>query len=97
MRAPFGEGVMAELGNKFECAECGTKFYDLGNPGAVCPKCGTAPNRNVSEVERRAPPPRVREPVEEEEVVVADDEVVEEAVEADEIEEEVVEDAAEEE
>ena len=34
---------MAELGTKYECAECGTKFYDLGNPAAVCPKCGTAP------------------------------------------------------
>ena len=87
---------MAEMGNKFECGECGTKFYDLGNPSAVCPKCGTAPNRNVGEVERRVPTPRVREPVEEEEVVVADDEVVEEVVEGDEIEE-VVEDAGDEE
>jgi uncharacterized protein (TIGR02300 family) len=87
---------MAELGSKFECAECGTKFYDLGNPSAVCPKCGTAPNRNVNEVERRPPPPRVREPVEEEEeVVVADDEAVEEAVEGEDIEE-VVEDAGDE-
>jgi uncharacterized protein (TIGR02300 family) len=86
---------MAELGTKFECSECGTKFYDLGNPSAVCPKCGTAPNRNVGEVERRAPLPRLREPVEEEEVVAADDEVVEEAVEAEDIEE-VVEDAADE-
>ena len=38
---------MPELGNKYECAECGTKFYDLGNPAAVCPKCGTAPRRDA--------------------------------------------------
>ena len=41
---------MPELGNKYECAECGTKFYDLGNPAAVCPKCGTAPKRDGTEV-----------------------------------------------
>lgn len=74
---------MAELGNKFECAECGTKFYDLGNPNAVCPKCGTAPNRDAGEVERRPPPPRARVQPEEEETEVAaveaDDEDVEDS------------------
>jgi uncharacterized protein (TIGR02300 family) len=29
-----------KLGTKFECFNCGTKFYDLGKPEAVCPKCG---------------------------------------------------------
>jgi len=81
---------MAELGNKFECAECGTKFYDLGKPSAVCPKCGTAPNRDAGEVERRVPLPRVRVEPEEEEVavVVADDDAPEEVVE--EVDEEVI-------
>jgi uncharacterized protein (TIGR02300 family) len=80
---------MPELGTKFECAECGTKFYDLGNPGAVCPKCGTAPKRDGSEVERKPPPlARLPEVEEEEEVVVADDDAVEEV--AEEIGEEVV-------
>jgi uncharacterized protein (TIGR02300 family) len=32
---------MPELGNKFECANCGTRFYDLGKPEPICPKCGT--------------------------------------------------------
>lgn len=32
---------MADLGNKFECVECGTKFYDLGKSRAICPKCDT--------------------------------------------------------
>jgi uncharacterized protein (TIGR02300 family) len=33
---------MAEtkLGNKHECYSCGTKFYDLGKPEPICPKCG---------------------------------------------------------
>jgi uncharacterized protein (TIGR02300 family) len=31
---------MANLGNKHECYSCGTKFYDLGKPEALCPKCG---------------------------------------------------------
>jgi uncharacterized protein (TIGR02300 family) len=80
---------MPELGTKFECAECGTKFYDLGNPSAACPKCGTSPKRDGTEVERKAPLARLPEVEEEEEVaVVADDEAVEEV--AEEIEEEVV-------
>lgn len=29
-----------KLGSKFECYNCGTKFYDLGKSEAVCPKCG---------------------------------------------------------
>ena len=33
---------MAELnlGAKFECYNCGTRFYDLGKPESLCPKCG---------------------------------------------------------
>jgi uncharacterized protein (TIGR02300 family) len=29
-----------KLGTKFECFNCGTKFYDLGKSDPVCPKCG---------------------------------------------------------
>jgi len=82
---------MAELGTKFECGECGTKFYDLGSPTAVCPKCGTAPSRDSHEVERRAPLPRLRDVAAEEDdvaVVTPDEEGVEEA--AEELEEGVV-------
>lgn len=32
---------MPELGSKHECPNCGTKFYDLGRPEPLCPKCGT--------------------------------------------------------
>jgi uncharacterized protein (TIGR02300 family) len=33
---------MAELnlGNKYECYNCGTRFYDLGKSEPLCPKCG---------------------------------------------------------
>lgn len=30
---------MANLGKKFTCFQCATKFYDFGKPEAVCPKC----------------------------------------------------------
>lgn len=38
---------MSHLGNKHECYECGAKFYDLGKPEALCPKCG-ANQKNAS-------------------------------------------------
>ncbi len=34
---------MADLGSKYECAECGTKFYDFGRSDKVCPKCERDP------------------------------------------------------
>lgn len=33
---------MANLGKKFACFACNTKFYDFGKPEAVCPKCGAS-------------------------------------------------------
>jgi hypothetical protein len=65
---------MPELGRKYTCYSCHTKFYDLGKPVPLCPKCGsnqhdadeapvyTAPRG------RRAPEP---EPVEDEELTPA--------------------------
>lgn len=32
---------MANLGKKFTCFSCATKFYDFGKPEALCPKCGS--------------------------------------------------------
>lgn len=29
-----------KLGTKYDCYSCGTKFYDLGKPQAICPSCG---------------------------------------------------------
>src|SRR5712691_4273670 len=33
---------MPELnpGTKYECYNCGTRFYDLAKPEPLCPKCG---------------------------------------------------------
>jgi hypothetical protein len=31
---------MANLGKKFTCFQCATKFYDFGKAEALCPKCG---------------------------------------------------------
>lgn len=30
-----------DLGNKFVCFKCGTKFYDMKKPDPICPKCGS--------------------------------------------------------
>ncbi|PNG25148.1 TIGR02300 family protein [Methylocella silvestris] len=30
-----------ELGNKRQCQNCGTRFFDLNKNPIVCPKCGT--------------------------------------------------------
>ena len=34
-----------DLGVKHTCWKCGTKFYDLKKPDAVCPKCGADPRQ----------------------------------------------------
>ena len=39
---------MANLGKKYTCYSCHTKFYDLGKPIPVCPKCG-ADQRDAEE------------------------------------------------
>ena len=50
---------MPDLGKKYECFNCGTKFYNLGKPEAICPKCG-ANQKNAKSDE--APPPVPRPP-----------------------------------
>lgn len=61
---------MPQLGRKYNCYSCHTKFYDLGKPEPICPKCG-ADQRDAEEAPvvtssrgRRAAPVVV-EPVEE--------------------------------
>ena len=49
---------MPELGKKYECAECGAKFYDLGKPEPICPKCGTNQRGLVEREKTVAPAPR---------------------------------------
>ena len=41
----------AQLGTRYSCYECGTKFYDLNRPAALCPECNAdqanAPVRDI--------------------------------------------------
>jgi len=59
-----------DLGNKFVCFKCSTKFYDMKKPEPVCPKCGSdqreSPANKPAEKGRGrlAAVPRVVEPVE---------------------------------
>ncbi|HXG58253.1 MAG TPA: FYDLN acid domain-containing protein [Thermoanaerobaculia bacterium] len=96
---------MPQLGRKYTCYSCHTKFYDLGKPEPICPKCG-ADQRDAEDAPvvptsrgRRAAPVPVVEPVEEPEFGVeaeGDDAEVEEEI-LDEREEEVEEEEEEEE
>ena len=35
---------MADLGKRYKCYKCGTKFYDLSKPIPMCPICGEDQN-----------------------------------------------------
>ena len=35
---------MADLGKRYKCYKCGTKFYDLNKPAPICPSCGEDQN-----------------------------------------------------
>jgi hypothetical protein len=65
---------MPELGKKYTCYSCHTKFYDLGKPVPLCPKCG-ADQREADEAPvYTAPRGRARvveEPAEDEEFTPA--------------------------
>lgn len=41
----------AQLGKRYVCFQCGTKFYDLNRPVPACPECGAdqtnAPVRDI--------------------------------------------------
>lgn len=48
---------MPDLGKKYDCFNCHTKFYNLGKPEAICPKCG-ANQKNAKSDDAPAPAPR---------------------------------------
>jgi hypothetical protein len=48
---------MPELGKKYECYNCRTKFYNLGKPEPICPKCG-ANQKEARSDDTPAPAPR---------------------------------------
>src|SRR5688500_9138404 len=70
---------MPELGKKYTCYSCHTKFYDLGKPVPLCPKCGAdqrdADDTPVYTTSRRAAASRaaavVEEPAEDEDFTPA--------------------------
>ena len=52
---------MPDLGHKHACFSCDAKFYDLGRPEAICPKCGAnQKDAKKSETAAEAPPVRRR-------------------------------------
>jgi uncharacterized protein (TIGR02300 family) len=68
------------LGNKFICFMCQCKFYDLGRPESVCPRCG-ANQKEAPKVKTTPSRARAAERAPREEVYVpsTDDIEVEEA------------------
>ena len=68
-----------DLGAKYVCFKCSTKFYDMKRPDPICPKCGTDQRElNKPGVEGRrarvAPVPKVIEPEPEEAEVLEEEE-----------------------
>ncbi len=48
-----------DLGTKYTCFKCGTKFYDMKKPEPLCPKCG-ADQRHAVAAKPAAAEKRVR-------------------------------------
>jgi uncharacterized protein (TIGR02300 family) len=68
-----------DLGTKHVCFKCGTKFYDLKKPEAICPKCGSdqrdsPANRPPEPRKGRLSAPKVVAPEVEEPEVAAEEE-----------------------
>jgi hypothetical protein len=40
------ELTAADLGTRYKCYKCGTKFYDLSRPQPLCPSCGEDQNND---------------------------------------------------
>jgi hypothetical protein len=81
---------MPDLGKKYECYNCRTKFYNLGKPEAICPKCG-ANQKDARSDDAPAPAPRpprrssiLMEPIPEESASEFGEEAAEEEVAVDE-------------
>jgi uncharacterized protein (TIGR02300 family) len=60
-----------DLGSKHTCFKCGTKFYDMKKPVAICPKCGADQRqspalKSPAPSERRSRAAKPAEPVVEE-------------------------------
>ena len=76
-----------DLGKKHTCYSCQAKFYDLGKPQAICPKCGAnqkdaedahpTPSRSRRAVAAPVEVPVIEDELEDEpEVAVEEDETL---------------------
>ena len=72
-----------DLGTKFTCFKCETKFYDLKKPEPICPKCGADQRESpaLKPTSKRAPREKPPVPVQPEV-----DEAAEEDEDADDLE-----------
>lgn len=77
---------MADLGKRYKCYKCGTKFYDMNNPDPLCPSCGEDQNneetRKMLKRKRRRVLSKVKSdvrpaPDETEDIIETDEEVEE--------------------
>ncbi len=81
-----------DLGTKYTCFKCGSKFYDLKKPEPLCPKCGADQRQSPALKPAGSRRHREKEPVVPVEPAEADDlpdEDAEDAVEADDEEDDV--------
>lgn len=53
---PKSSGDDDNLGTRYRCPSCGTKFYDLHRPVPSCPQCGTDARGAVARPAPRAAP-----------------------------------------
>lgn len=44
----------SKLGSRYQCFQCGQKFYDLNRPEPLCPKCGADQRENPNPDPREA-------------------------------------------
>jgi len=49
-----------DLGQKFTCFECECKFYDLGAPEPICPRCGADQREAPETPTKKAPAAKKR-------------------------------------
>ena len=42
-----------DLGTRYKCYKCDTKFYDLGRPQPLCPSCGANQNDDESKAKHK--------------------------------------------
>jgi len=70
-------GAASQLGEKHVCFSCGAKFYDLGKPEPLCPKCGANQREAPRQVRTRVvPTPAEQKPVKRSRLLDEDEEEI---------------------